>query len=98
MDIRKNLSESVWALAQAAQEVWSQHPWGCSTAHGAVALRDMVSGYRGQLGLDLGILEVLSNLNDSVICFVKTFFRPLHLRSFPQHYFTLSLPSAISFD
>ena len=36
--------------------------------HGDVALRDMVSGHGGDgMGLDLGVLEVFSNLNDSVI-------------------------------
>jgi len=33
---------------------------------GDVALRGVVNGHGG-LGLDLGILEVFSNLNDSVI-------------------------------
>ena len=35
-------------------------------SHGDVALRSMVSGHVG-LGLDLGILEDFSNLNDSMI-------------------------------
>ena len=36
--------------------------------HGDVALRDVVSGHGGGgMGLDLGILEVFSNINDSVI-------------------------------
>ena len=36
--------------------------------HGDVALRDMVSGHGGDgMGLDLGVLEIFSNLNDSVI-------------------------------
>jgi len=36
--------------------------------HGEVALRNMISGHGGDgLGLDLGILELFSNLNDSVI-------------------------------
>ena len=34
---------------------------------GDVALEDTVSGWWDGLRLDLGILEVLSNLNDSVI-------------------------------
>ena len=35
--------------------------------HGDVALRDVVSGHGGGgLGLDLVILEVFSNLNDSM--------------------------------
>mgnify|MGYP001859334932 CR=1 FL=1 len=38
--------------------------------HGDVALRDVVSGHGGGgLGLDLGILEVFSNFNDSLILF-----------------------------
>ena len=36
--------------------------------HGDVALRDMVSGHGGNgMGLDYGVLEIFSNLNDSVI-------------------------------
>ena len=38
--------------------------------HGDVALGDMVSGHVGDgLQLDLGISEVFSNLNDSVILY-----------------------------
>ena len=39
---------------------------GVSQNHGDVALGDVGSGH-GVLGLDLGILEVFSNLNDSMI-------------------------------
>jgi len=35
--------------------------------HGDVALRDVVSGMVGWVGLDLGIVEVFSSLNDSII-------------------------------
>ena len=38
--------------------------------HGDGALRDVVSGRDG-LGLDLGILGVFSNLNDSTILFYE---------------------------
>ena len=38
--------------------------------HGDGALRDLVSGRDG-LGLDLGILGVFSNLNDSTILFYE---------------------------
>ena len=35
--------------------------------HGDVALRDVVSGHdEGELGLDLGISVIFSNLNDSM--------------------------------
>ena len=38
-----------------------------SENHGDVALRDVVSGHdEGELGLDLGISVIFSNLNDSM--------------------------------
>lgn len=55
-------------MAQAAKGVMESLSLEMSKNRGDVALGDMVSGHSGGgLGLDLGILEASSNLNDSVI-------------------------------
>ena len=51
-------------MAQLPREVVGSPPWFQN--HGDVAPRDVGSGHGGDgLGLDLRILEVFSNLNDS---------------------------------
>ena len=55
------------AVAQTAHGVGVHRPWGCSEPWGR-GIKDVVSGNSGGgLGSGLGILEVLSNLNDSVM-------------------------------
>jgi len=56
------------ALAQAAQGVVQSLPLEVFQDHGDVTLRDTVSRHGGDgMELDLGILQVFSNLNGSVI-------------------------------
>lgn len=49
----------------AAQGADGHSPWRCFQNHGDVALR--LWEWWGELGLDLGIWEDFSNLNDPVI-------------------------------
>ena len=61
---------------------------------GDVALRDMVSGHGGDgLGLGLGILEVFSNLNDSmkVVSFSKWLTSVCHSAGSPTRLSLLSV-------
>ena len=67
--IRTNLfSESGDAVAQLPREVRGSPSLEVFENCRSVALRDVASGHGGGgVGLDLGILGVFSNLNDSVI-------------------------------
>lgn len=53
------LAQAVRGIGEVITEVFKNS--------GDVELEDIVSGWWDGLRLDLGILEVLSNLNDSVI-------------------------------
>lgn len=55
-------------LVLSSNTISAQGRGGGVKNHGEVALRNVISGHGGDgLGLNLGILELISHLNDSVI-------------------------------
>jgi len=78
LNLPLNLHTSGWILAQISspeenrtgllRQVVESPSLEVFHNHGDVVLRDVIRGHSGGgLGLDLEILEVFSNLNDSVI-------------------------------
>jgi len=68
----KGLPHLLLLLIICSGKWWNHHPWRFFLKKRDVALKDMIRGQGGDgLGLDLMILVVFSNLNDSVIFIIS---------------------------